>query len=90
MSVLTHARPRRLTLEPDELFDLTGYRQAKRQTDWLDSRGWIYEAPEKRGERPKVDRAYYLARMSGTPHAASRSAPRAEPKLAWLLRGNQS
>lgn len=60
------------TLTPEDLHSLTGYRQAKRQAEWLAARGWIFEPPARRGERPKVDREYYLGRMSGQAPAATR------------------
>lgn len=54
-----------LILNPGELKLLTGTSQSKRQCAWLTDRGWMFEAPARRGDRPKVDRTYYLARMSG-------------------------
>jgi len=41
-------------LTRDELRDLTGTKQPKRQADWLKARGWVFEAPTRRGECPKM------------------------------------
>lgn len=63
-----------LNLTLDELRGLTGLKQPKRIAAWLDARAWIHEPPRKRGDVPVVDRAYYLARMSGQlPGAAKKS-----------------
>lgn len=53
-----------ITLTRDELVSLTGYSQPKRMAAWLRARGWVFEEPRGR-DVPKVDRAYYLGRMSG-------------------------
>lgn len=52
-------------LERDELESLTGLKQPKRMCAWLTARGWVFEAPARRGDVPKVARAYHDARMSG-------------------------
>lgn len=49
----------------DELGALTGTKQPKRMSAWLDARGWAYEPPARRGDIPKVLRAYRDARLSG-------------------------
>lgn len=54
-----------LLLTAEELTALTGLRQVKRMCTWLSGRGWVFEPPRARGDIPKVDRAYYLAKMSG-------------------------
>lgn len=59
-----------------ELEALTGYTQPKRMVTWLEGKNWVFEAPTKRADVPKVDRAYYFARMSGQVQAAQRQAPR--------------
>ena len=64
-----------LMLSEDELRELTGYRQPKRMAEWLTERGWVFE-PGRRSQPPKVDRAYYLARMSGKAATPRRPAPR--------------
>lgn len=64
-----------LTLNREELMNLTGKKQPKRMAEWLSSRGWIFEPPSGRSGLPKVDRAYYLARMSGQRPAPRRIAP---------------
>ncbi len=53
-----------LTLTRAELGTLTGVTQPKRMAAWLRGNGWIFETPRGRSV-PQVDRAYYLARMSG-------------------------
>lgn len=72
-----------LTLTRDELNSLTGFGQPKRMIGWLQARGWIFEAPARRGDIPKVDRAYYLARMSGQSAPGKR---RVGPTVDWMLR----
>lgn len=54
-----------LLLTREELELLTGTKQPKRMGQWLAARGWHHEQPARRGDVPKVDRAYYAARMSG-------------------------
>lgn len=54
-----------LVLTHEELTALTGLKQAKRIEAWLKDRGWVHEPARGRGKVPAVDRAYYLARMSG-------------------------
>lgn len=48
-------------LTVDEMSELTGYKSAKGQCDWLRARGWIFEL--NRMGRPKVDREYYRRKM---------------------------
>ena len=64
-----------LTLTPEELRQLTCLTQAKRMNAWLEARGWVFEPGRRRGEYPVVDRAYYLARMSGMQPPARRARP---------------
>ena len=52
-------------LSRGELEALTGTVQPKRMCEWLESRTWVYEPPVRRGDIPKVLRAYRDARMSG-------------------------
>ena len=54
-----------ILLTRDELEKLTDTVQPKRMCAWLLSRSWVFEAPARRGEIPKVARAYHDARMSG-------------------------
>lgn len=44
-----------------ELYELTGYKSGKGQTEWLRQRGWVFEL--NRLGRPKVDREYYRGKM---------------------------
>lgn len=70
-----------LLLTPTELHALTGTKQPKRQADWLKARGWRFEPPTRRGESPKVGRAYAEARMAGlqvSPDKPRRVAPSAD------------
>jgi hypothetical protein len=64
-----------------ELEQLTGTKQAKRMCAWLQVRGWVHEAPARRGDVPKVLRAYCDARLSGLKPAEKRIGPR----LDWML-----
>lgn len=68
--------PADLTLARDELEKLCDTKQPKRMHAWLVDRGWIFEPSSKRGGIPKVDRAYYLARMSGQQPGTRRAGPR--------------
>lgn len=72
-----------LVLTRDDLRALTGYRQTTRQIAWLTSRGWIFEPPARRGDHPKVARAYYDARMSGQPLPGL--PRRSRVNLEWML-----
>lgn len=71
-----------LLLSADELAALTGQRQPARMIRWLDQRAWVYEPPARRGDIPKVDRSYYLAKMSGQAPSAQR---RNGPALDFML-----
>ena len=71
-----------VVLTPAELEDLTGYKQPAKQCAWLSSRAWPFEPPSRRGERPKVDRTYYHARMSGEKAAPRRIGPKLDFMLA--------
>lgn len=75
--------PAPLLLTAEELQILTGTKQPKRMCDWLKERGWVFEAPSRRGELPKVDRGYYAARMSGQP--APETQRRGRLNLDWML-----
>jgi hypothetical protein len=50
-----------LTLTRDELVNLTSYHQPARMQAWLLARGWVFEPAQRRGDVPRVDRAYYEA-----------------------------
>lgn len=64
-----------LTLTAAELVELTGYKQPARMIAWLTARGWVFEPPARRGDPPRVDRAYYRARMFGEVKPARRVEP---------------
>lgn len=70
-----------LMLTRDELHTLTNTKQPKRMSDWLTNRGWVFEPPCGRRDFPKVDRAYYLSRMSG--HIAI-SGAKQRPRLDFM------
>lgn len=70
-----------LHLTAEQLRELTGYVRPSRQCAWLTSRGWVFEPPARRGDRPKVALAYHDARMSGQPVAGK---PRARPTTSWM------
>lgn len=69
-----------LLLTRDELRELTGFAKPSKMTEWLQARDWVFEPSCKRGEVPKVDRAYYLARMSGQAPGPKRH----RPNLEWM------
>jgi|EndMetStandDraft_4_1072995.scaffolds.fasta_scaffold59588_3 hypothetical protein len=73
-----------LTLTRAELTELTGLRQSTRIQEWLIKRGWVFEAPARRGDVPKVARSYFEARMSGQ-HQASNG--RVGPRLSFMTGG---
>lgn len=75
-----------LHLNRDELVSLTSTVQPKRMCVWLTERHWVFEPPARRGDIPKVARAYHAARMSGQalPTAAGhQKRPRA--RLNFML-----
>ena len=57
--------PREALMSREELVGLTGTKQPKRMSAWLYVRGWAHEPPARRGDIPKVLRAYRDARLSG-------------------------
>lgn len=65
-------------LTVDDLAELTGYRSAKGQIDWLRARGWVFEL--NRLGKPKVDREYYRSKMGN----CAATAPIIEPNWAAL------
>jgi len=71
-----------LTLDRAELENLTGLTQPKRMAAWLTTRGWVFEPPQRRGDVPKVDRAYYAAKMSGQQPTQRRVGPRLDFMLS--------
>lgn len=71
-----------LTLDRAELESLTGLKQPKRMAEWLTSRKWVFEPASRRSDIPKVDRAYYLARMSGQQPG---TVKRSKMNLDWML-----
>ena len=72
-----------LVLNRDELQALTGLQQPARMCAWLQARQWPHEPPARRGDTPKVCRAYYLARMSGQAPSAT-AAPRQRLRLDFM------
>jgi hypothetical protein len=72
-----------IVLTLDELRALTGTKQPARMCTWLKARQWPHEPPARRGDWPKVDRAYYLARMSGQ-QPSTPAAPRQRLRLDFM------
>lgn len=72
----------RLLLTREELEALLDTKQPKRMCDRLAARRWVFEPPTRRGDIPKVDRAYYLARMSGQQQDGP--TRRTRLKLDWM------
>ena len=72
-----------LLLTRAELEDLTGRRQAAAMVEWLHRHNWVFEAPDRRGDIPKVARAFFNAKMTGTPLPGAR---RAEPRVDFFNR----
>ena len=56
-------------LTPDELTELTGFRQTKGHIRWLDRYRWAYAL--SRTEQPRVARDYFLQRMGLRRHGPS-------------------
>lgn len=75
-------------LDDEDLQRLTGTKQPKRQCAWLDKHGWVYLPPERRGERPRVARAYHDARLSGQlvqqPPQQAAERRRTRPTVNWM------
>lgn len=69
-----------LSLTPEELFDLTGYRSYRGQVAWLRSRGWVFDT--RRNGSPHVSRSYYLHR-TGTPDTIA-TATSSEPNWSAI------
>lgn len=61
-----------------ELAELTGYKLARKQIDWLDAKGWAYA--ESRYGRPKVLRSYMEQRLGN--NAAVDDGRRTEPDFS--------
>lgn len=58
----------RLTLTPEQLCELTGYKRGAEQARWLKENGFKFRLD--RLGKPRVDRAHYEAKMGGkTPTA---------------------
>lgn len=77
-------------LDAEDLQRLTGTKQPKRQCAWLEANGWVFLPPARRGDIPKVARAYHDARLSGRapeqPQQPQQGQQRrAGPRLDWML-----
>lgn len=55
----------RLTLSPEELVELTGYKRCTQQARWLKENGFKFRLDRRK--RPRVDRHHYEARMGCKP-----------------------
>lgn len=62
-----------MLMTDEELQDLTGYKSAKSQIEWLRTRGWIFEL--NRIGRPRVDREYYRSRMGNGRQPEAKTGP---------------
>lgn len=75
-----------LHLTREDLAVLTGTVQPKRMCAWLVDRHWVFEPPARRGDIPKVSRAYHAARMSGQQLPAAGGEPeRPRVRLDFML-----
>jgi Domain of unknown function (DUF4224) len=77
----------RLLLTREELRALTGFERPSRMCAWLRDRGWVHEGPARKGDVPKVARAYHDARMNGT--LASPSRRRDGPRLDFMTNAHR-
>ena len=55
----------RLTLTPEQLLELTGYKRGAEQARWLKDNGFKFKLD--RLGKPRVDRAHYEQKMGGRP-----------------------
>lgn len=62
-----------LNLTPEEVEDLTDFKQPKRQIEYLVQHGWTFEVGAS--GKPKIARSYYEERM-GRKRDAKRRGPR--------------
>jgi hypothetical protein len=53
----------RLTLTPDQVFELTGYKRTGDQMRWLKEHGWAFVL--NAAGRPVISRAYAERRLAG-------------------------
>jgi hypothetical protein len=53
----------RLTLTPDQVFELTGYKRSGDQMRWLRDHGWVFVL--NAAGRPVISRAYAERRLGG-------------------------
>jgi hypothetical protein len=74
--------PNTLLLTLEELQTLTGYRTRPKMIEWLIRRHWVFEPPGRKGDIPKVARAYFEACMSGQ----EPTERRIRPNLDWLTK----
>jgi hypothetical protein len=69
-----------LNLTPEQVAEVTGRKQPKRQIKWLSENGWLFHVG---GDGlPKVDREYYRERVG-----VKREKARRGPRLEGLARG---
>jgi hypothetical protein len=60
-----------ITLTTNELTELTGYLQPKKQNEWLQHQGFIFRVAAD--GRARVDRSHYLKQMDGITEKSSRA-----------------
>ena len=59
----------RLTLTPEQVCELTGYKRAAEQARWLKENGFKFRLD--RLGKPRVDRTHYESKMGGHPMVAT-------------------
>lgn len=75
--------PSRLTLTPEQLYELTGYKRGAEQARWLKENGFKFRLD--RLGKPRVDRAHYENKMGCKLATTSDRVDGASPNWAALL-----
>lgn len=73
----------RLTLTPEQLFELTGYKRGAEQARWLKENGFKFRLDRLR--KPRVDRAHYESKMGSKLATTSDRVDGGSPNWAALL-----
>jgi hypothetical protein len=73
----------RLTLTPEQLHELTGYKRGIEQARWLKENGFKFRLD--RLGRPRVDRAHYEAKMGSKAATSGEHIDGGSPNWAALL-----
>lgn len=72
------------TLTADELVEITGYKHAAHQKDWLDRNGWAYVV--NGAGRPIVGRWFARMRLAGVTPTPGGDEPAWKPDFSALSR----